>query len=79
MSGATPATSGRINATQGGPIAGALEVQFLSGFVPVAGNKFRVLFAPGLTGTFTTTSLPPAPGLTPMLVYNTFQAMLTYA
>ncbi len=56
-------------------LAGTLEIEFDPGFVPVAGNSWRIVngeLGTEITGTFETTVLPPMPdGLEMIPVYNT--------
>jgi hypothetical protein len=51
-------------------LAGTLNVTLIQGFVPSSGDRFDVLTAPSITGTFATVNLPTLGGFEFSLVYE---------
>jgi hypothetical protein len=61
-------------------LSGTLNVTFINGFIPIAGDAFTILTADaGVTGTFTTTNVPDFPSLIKTVTYNANSVVVSYA
>jgi YVTN family beta-propeller protein len=59
-------------------LAGSLDIQFLGGFVPAAGNQFTILTSGSITGTFSKINSPSLPsGLVWSVTYNPTSVVLS--
>ena len=61
-------------------LSGTLNVVFINGFVPIAGDAFTIITADaGVTGTFTTENVPDFPNLVKSVTYNANSVVVSYS
>lgn len=81
LAGTTPSTQyDTLSVTGAASLAGGLDVDLLSGFVPSPGNSFQFIGAiGGVNGTFNNVSLPTLSGANWQLIYNATSVVLNVA